>query len=238
MPIFIGGGQLLIKSASEQLGLSAFSELGKALGIEPRLMEQYARSYQDYGAALKVVSTQLEILDEELGHKQGHSPIHSMESRLKTPESILEKMERKGYEKSLKGLSQVMDIAGVRVICPYENDIYYLYDLIKASSSLSLIRERDYVKKPKSNGYRSLHLIVGATVNLSTGPRMVPVEIQIRSIAMDLWASLEHELRYKSDRKLTMMDEAKLSMCARALEAVDKQMQNLFITSGTDKATS
>ena len=178
--------------------------------------------------ALKVASTQLEVLDAELRSSNAHQPIHYMESRIKTPKSLFDKMRKKGFEINMRNVQRITDIAGIRVVCSYTQDIYYLYDLIQKSECLRILRVRDYIRSPKPNGYRSLHLVVTVPVHLSEGTLNLPVEVQLRSIAMDLWASLEHELRYKSDRIFSEEDEQKLLSCAETLAVVDAQMQELF----------
>ena len=194
---------------------------------------EFSRLMQCYHSAMKVASTQLEILDGEIRSKSDHRAIHYMQSRIKSPDSLFEKMRKKGYDIDLRNIQRITDIAGIRVVCRYTQDIYYLYDLIRKSDCFKIIRERDYIKEPKPSGYRSLHLVVVVPVYFSDGTLSLPVEIQIRSIAMDLWASLEHELRYKSDRVFSPEDERTLLDCAVQLASVDAKMQELFLRDGT-----
>ena len=177
---------------------------------------------------MQMASTQLEILDAEIRSSNDHQPIHYMESRIKSPQSLFEKMRKKGFEINMRNVQRITDIAGIRVVCSYIQDIYYLHDLIKKTECFKIIRERDYIRSPKPNGYRSLHLVVNVPVYFSDGTLNLPVEIQIRSIAMDLWASLEHELRYKSDREFSREDGQRLLNCAETLAFVDREMQELF----------
>lgn len=192
-------------------------------------LNDFSKLMQCYHGALKVASTQLEILDAEIRSSNDHQPIHYMESRIKSPKSLFDKMRKKGFDITMSNVQRITDIAGIRVVCSYTQDIYYLYDRIKQAQCFRIVRERDYIKNPKPNGYRSLHLVVIVPVHLSEGVLELPVEIQIRSIAMDLWASLEHELRYKSDRVFSAEDEEKLLDCAEKLAFVDSQMQELFL---------
>ena len=191
-------------------------------------LREFSKLMQCYQGALKVASTQLEVLDAELRSSNAHQPIHYMESRIKTPKSLFDKMRKKEFEINMRNVQRITDIAGIRVICSYTQDIYYLYDLIQKSECFKILRVRDYIRSPKPNGYRSLHLVVTVPVHLSEGTLNLPVEVQLRSIAMDLWASLEHELRYKSDRIFSAEDEQKLLSCAETLAVVDAQMQELF----------
>jgi putative GTP pyrophosphokinase len=193
------------------------------------LLKDFVRINHIYHSAMQTASTQLEILDSEFTAINDHSPIHHMECRVKTLDSILEKMTRKGYAHTADNMYKIQDIAGIRVICNYVDDIYYLRDLL-ADSSFRLIRECDYIKNPKPNGYRSLHLIVSVPFMISEGQMELPVEIQLRTIAMDLWASLEHEMRYKSGRVFSEAEANELLLCSQALTEVDQTMQRLFKT--------
>lgn len=190
---------------------------------------EYGKLMQCYHSAMKMASTQLEILDGELRTNSDHTAIHYMHSRIKSPDSLFEKMRKKEFELNMSNVQRITDIAGIRVVCNYTQDIYNLYDMIRRSNCFKIVRERDYIKNPKPNGYRSLHIVVLVPVYFSDGTLELPVEIQIRSIAMDLWASLEHELRYKSDRVFSAEDEQKLFNCAEKLASVDAEMQELFL---------
>lgn len=202
---------------------------------DPEFMREFLKLMQCYHSALKMASTQLEILDAEIRSSNDHQPIHYMESRIKSLESLFEKMRKKGFEIDMRNVQRITDIAGIRVVCSYTHDIYYLYDLIKKTECFKIVRERDYIKNPKPNGYRSLHLVVVVPVYFSDGTLNLPVEIQLRSIAMDLWASLEHELRYKSNREFSGEDERRLLECAEKLAFVDREMQELFLCDKENK---
>ena len=182
-----------------------------------------------YRSALKVAVTQMEILDEEFARMYDHSPIHHIEYRIKSLDSIVDKLRRRGYDVSIDNIyAHIQDLAGIRVICNYMDDIYYLRSLLTRFESFRVIREVDYIKEPKPSGYRSLHLVVNVPIVISEGTMVLPVEIQLRTIAMDMWASLEHELRYKSDRKFTDEDAARLRLCSDAISEIDQEMQDIY----------
>ena len=182
-----------------------------------------------YRSALKVAVTQMEILDEEFARMYDHSPIHHIEYRIKSLDSIVDKLRRRGYDVTIDNIyAHIQDLAGIRVICNYMDDVYYLRSLLTRFESFRVIREVDYIKEPKPSGYRSLHLVVNVPIVISEGTMVLPVEIQLRTIAMDMWASLEHELRYKSDRKFTDEDAARLRLCSDAISEIDQEMQDIY----------
>ena len=155
------------------------------------------------------------------------SPIHNIESRLKTVESAYEKLHRRGYEQIPQNLTKLTDIAGVRVVCGYIEDIYKIARVFLNQNGIRLLKEKDYIKTPKPNGYRSLHLIVEIPVSLSTLQMGVPVEIQLRTISMNMWASLEHEVSYKVNADLLESYREELKACADDLFAVEERMQKI-----------
>ena len=164
-----------------------------------QMMDDFFSIQCRYSAAMKEVQTKLEILDDEFQMKHRRNPIHHIESRLKSIQSITEKLSRKSFAVSMKSaVANLNDIAGIRVICPYVEDVYTVAKLLTSQDDVHLKEIRDYIQHPKPNGYRSLHLILEIPVFLQEGRIMVPVEVQIRTIAMDFWASLEHDLRYKA----------------------------------------
>ena len=182
-----------------------------------------------YRSALKVAVTQMEILDEEFARLYDHSPIHHIEYRIKSLDSIVDKLRRRGHEVSIDNIyAHIQDVAGIRVICNYLDDIYYLRSLLTRSESYTVVREVDFILRPKETVYRSLHLIVNVPFVISEGTMVLPVEIQLRTIAMDMWASLEHELRYKSDRRFTDEDAARLRLCSDAISEIDREMQDIY----------
>lgn len=184
-----------------------------------------------YNSALKQLETKLEILSDDFDKKHSYMPIHHIQSRLKTFDSILDKAVRYGIEDPINNLDvvtrEVLDIAGIRVICNYESDMHTMSNLLLNQEDIELIRVKDYCDKPKESGYRSLHIVVSLPVYLVSSKRMVPVEIQFRSIAMDTWASLEHELRYKNKGVLSEDTQNELKECADILDSVDKRMARI-----------
>ena len=181
-----------------------------------------------YNAGIKEVRTKLEILDDEFQTKYAYNPIHHIESRLKSVKSIVNKIKEKNMDVTLHNIKEnVTDIAGIRVICNYLNDIYEVEKLLLKQSDVKLLRRRDYIKTPKSSGYQSLHLLIEVPIYLSDGPRPIPVEVQIRTIAMDFWASLEHRLKYKSDNEVAEDLRYRLKICAKAIQELDVEMQSI-----------
>ena len=158
-----------------------------------------------------------------------------MESRLKTPESIIQKIQTRGFEFSMESLVEnIYDIAGIRVVCCYIFDIYKLLELLEGQSNLKIKIKKDYIKNPKETGYRSLHVILEMQITIGNIDRWVPVEIQFRTIAMDMWASLEHELRYKSDNKFSIEDTNALKKYSDDLHEIDKSMENIYINNNSN----
>ncbi len=181
-----------------------------------------------YRCAILEVETKFNVLDESLSVQLERNPIESIKSRVKSVESLLRKMRRKNVPLNLSAIEEnIHDIAGVRVICSFPDDIYELADAFLAQDDITLIKRKDYIKDPKPSGYRSLHLIVEIPIFLKDGKRNMKVEVQFRTIAMDFWASLEHKLHYKHDlppeRAKVLADE--LRNCAEQIELLDMRMQ-------------
>lgn len=181
-----------------------------------------------YSSAMKEVETKLQILSNDFDKKHSYMPIHHIHSRLKTFESIMEKAVRYGIEDPINHLDEIrreiMDIAGIRVVCNYEEDLYTMSNLLLNQEDIDLIRIKDYCRNPKESGYRSLHVVIALPVYLVNSKKIVPVEIQFRSIAMDAFASLEHELRYKNKGVLDPEIVETLKDCAETLHNVDERM--------------
>ena len=193
-----------------------------------KLYLEYAKLTKNYSAAIKEVQTKLQILDEDFEMMHDHDPIHHMETRVKSMESILGKLERKGFDLSMDSITEnLTDIAGVRVICHYVEDIYAVAALLKSHADVEVIKETDYIKNPKANGYRSLHLVVRIPVYFVDGMVKMPVEVQIRTMAMNFWASLEHKLRYKSDGVIPKFIADELRECSETIAATDLKMQKI-----------
>jgi len=181
-----------------------------------------------YKCAIMEIETKFKVLDEEYSLQHDRNPINSIKGRLKKIPSIMEKLERKGYEVSVESIEKNLnDIAGIRVVCSFEEDVYTLADALLRQDDITLIRKKDYIKEPKVNGYRSLHLIVSVPIFLNNEKRIMKVEIQLRTIAMDCWASLEHQLRYKKSNKSTEEIERELYECAMLSTELDERMDQL-----------
>lgn len=193
-----------------------------------RMMDDFFTVQCRYSAAMKEVQTKLEILDDEFQMKHRRNPIHHIESRLKSIRSMMEKLSRKNQPVSMQSaVENLTDIAGIRVICSYVQDVYTVARLLTTQDDIRLIRTRDYIKTPKANGYRSLHLLVEVPVFLQEGRMMIPVEVQIRTIAMDFWASLEHSLRYKAAGHVPDDICEELHGVGEDIASLDEKMQSI-----------
>lgn len=182
-----------------------------------------------YKAAIREVRTKLEVLNDEFQVRNQRNPIRYIKHRVKKPESILEKLHRRGLEISLDSMIQnLTDIAGVRVVCSYESDIYDIAHMLTKQDDVRLLLTKDYIKHPKENGYRSLHILIEIPVFFSDRKQFVKVEVQIRTMAMDFWASLEHQLRYKSEEDRDEEIVNALRECAEDIHATDKKMQSIY----------
>ena len=189
---------------------------------------EFAKRMSYYKCAMLEVETRFNVLNEEYILEHGRAPVNSIKSRLKTLPSLREKLERKNIPFDVDTMEeQLNDIAGVRVICSFPEDVYTMANAFLAMDDIEVLQEKDYIKNPKSNGYRSLHLIVAIPVYLAGGKRMTKVEIQLRTIAMDFWASLEHQLRYKQDNEFTEEMATELYACAQLSAALDLRMDKL-----------
>ena len=191
------------------------------------------RRYQEvmlqYRCALKALESRLEILNEEFSLQHDRNPIESMKSRLKSPSSIMNKMQKRGLSLDFPTMqANIMDIAGVRVICSFEEDVFFLAKCLKDQSDIEIITEKDYISHPKPNGYRSLHLTIRLPVFFAEKEIHVPVEIQLRTIAMDFWASLEHTIRYKKNLPINAEVETELKECADSSREWDTKMERLL----------
>lgn len=181
-----------------------------------------------YEAGIEQLTSKLQILNKEFALCNDRNPIENIKSRVKSMDSIMEKMQRRGLELSIDNLvHNIKDVAGIRVICPFISDVYYIAEILSGQSDIEVVQIKDYIKEPKENGYRSLHMLVMVDVNFSDQKKKVPVEIQLRTIAMNCWASLEHQLRYKKEHDFTKEMMEQLKNCADQLAQTDMQMQNL-----------
>ena len=193
-------------------------------------LSEWQEMMTKYNCAIREIRTKFEVLNDELSIRSNRNPIHGIYSRIKNPRSILDKLHRKGMDLTMDNVrTEINDIAGVRVICDFADDIYEIADMLLKQDDIKLISYKDYIRAPKPNGYRSYHMIVETPVFFSEGKEMMKVEVQLRTIAMDFWASLEHELRYKKDldsKTLSQISEDLLN-CANTIADVDNQMMNI-----------
>ena len=182
-----------------------------------------------YSFAIKEVRTKLEILNEELAFKTKRNPIESIESRVKKPASIIEKLRRRNFPVSVESVFENLhDVAGVRVICSFIDDIYDVAEMFLSQDDITLIEKKDYIQNPKSNGYRSLHLIIEVPVFLSDRTLNMKVEVQIRTMAMDFWAALEHQANYKKGIDGIDSLVVELTDCANIINQTDRRMQEIY----------
>ena len=200
--------------------------------ISPEKIKNYAFQYAElmayYRCALMEVETKFNVLDEEFSLQFDRNPIESIKGRIKRPESIHKKLLKYGLDVSIDNIkNNINDIAGIRVVCSFLDDVYVLADALLKQDDITLIEKKDYIQHPKENGYRSLHLIVAVPIFLAHEKRMMNVEIQLRTIAMDFWASLEHQLRYKKDFVYTDEMLRELKECAETSSELDIKMENI-----------
>ena len=197
------------------------------------LVQSYTQPYRElmsyYRCAMMEVETKFNVLNEELSLQYDRNPIESIKTRLKSPESIAEKLQRRGFPLTVESIEENLnDIAGVRVICSFPSDIYQLADAFLKQDDITLLQRKDYIAAPKPNGYRSLHVIVRIPVYFLDNKELIPVEVQLRTIAMDFWASLEHDLKYKAVSEVEGIDSYdELKDCSRIIEDVEARMQIL-----------
>ncbi len=181
-----------------------------------------------YNSALKQISTKLEILNDEFQHVHRYNPIEHIKSRIKTPESIVKKLKKHNYESTIENMVKyVNDIAGIRVICSFSSDIYQIAEMISNQSDINVISVKDYIVNPKASGYKSYHMLVTVPVYLSDRIEQTKVEIQIRTVAMDFWASLEHKIHYKFEGNAPDHIKEQLVECSRIVSDLDERMLNL-----------
>lgn len=184
---------------------------------------------QLYSGALKGIQTKLEVLNDEFTVQHARNPIHHIESRLKSTQSIVKKLIKKdcplNVESAKKNLN---DIGGIRVVCCYIDDVYAVAEMLLRQNDIHLVKKQDYIKEPNFNGYRSLHLDLEVPVYLSDSTEYVTIEVQIRTVAMDFWASLEHDLRYKTDKDIPPSLCDQMLQCANDIAAIDQRMQDIY----------
>lgn len=189
---------------------------------------EYAKLMAYYRCALMEVETKFKVLNEEFSLRLDRNPIENIKSRLKRPISIRNKLKKYGYPLTMQNIEeQLHDVAGIRVICSFPSDVYTIADALLNQDDVNLLVMKDYIKNPKQNGYRSLHLIIEIPIFLAKEKRMMKVEIQLRTIAMDCWASLEHQIHYKKDYLYTDEMAKELALCADLSADLDERMEKL-----------
>ena len=204
------------------------TELGAIKELKEEYLEPFMHLMMQYECAMLEVQTKLEVLNKELALVNSRNPFESIKARLKSPESIYGKMQRKGIPFSIENIEKnLTDIAGIRVICSFPEDIYKLVECLLKQDDVTLVKEKDYIVNPKPNGYRSLHLIVEVPIFLKETKKPMRVEIQLRTIAMDFWASIEHKLKYKKNVKDAERLTSELKECADTLMSLDLKMQDI-----------
>ena len=193
---------------------AAFEKINQFMGLMTR-----------YDCAIREVRTKFEVLNEELSYKAGRNPIESITSRVKRPVSVVGKLKRLGKPITVESISENLnDVAGIRVICSFIDDIYKVAEMLSVQDDVTVVQVKDYIQKPKPNGYRSYHMIVEIPVFFSEGKQMMRVEIQLRTVAMDFWASLEHQMKYKKESADHPEIAAELKSCAETIAATDARM--------------
>lgn len=186
---------------------------------------QFQEAMMMYTCAIREVKTKLEVLNDELSVRNQRNPIEMIKSRVKKPISVVEKLQRKGYEVSVESMMEHLDdVAGIRVICSFVDDIYQVADMLMRQDDIKVIAIKDYIKNPKANGYRSYHMIVEIPVFFSNEKKFMRVEVQIRTIAMDFWASLDHQLKYKKEVTDSAQISEELRKCAEVIAQTDEKM--------------
>ena len=191
-------------------------------------VDSWKEAMLDYSSALKQIETKLDILNDEFQHIHRYNPIEHIKARIKTPESIVKKLKRYGLEFTLDNMEQaVNDIAGVRITCSFTSDIFRLADMIRDQKDIKVISTKDYITTPKPSGYRSYHMIISVPVYFSDRIKDVKVEIQIRTVAMDFWASLEHKINYKFEGNAPQHIKEELIECSEMIANLDAKMLSL-----------
>ena len=211
--------------------LSAFGGEDDDIENHTQMRKDFEEAMMMYEGAIREVRTKMEVLNDEFKVRSRRNPIHYINSRIKTPASILEKMKRRGYPVTMESLRENMhDIAGIRVICAYGSDIYSIAKMLMKQDDVMVLIVKDYIKNPKPNGYRSLHLVIEIPVYFSDKKQFIKVEVQIRTMAMDFWASLEHQIRYKTDGRPSEEISNELRECAEIIHETDARMERLYKT--------
>lgn len=228
-----------IKSAADDKNMSLEQILTDNAGA-PEAIEEFkkvGRQFEElmmmYSSAIREARTKLEVLNDEFKVRRRHNPIQYIKHRVKKPASIYEKLNRRGFPVTLKSIEENLhDVAGVRVVCGYIQDIYKVKEMLISQDDVTVLLVKDYIKEPKENGYRSLHLVIEIPVFFSNECKPMKVEVQFRTIAMDNWASLEHQMHYKTDGEVPQEIIQELRECSDALADTDRRMQRIYNSLG------
>lgn len=205
------------------------TSLEQNIDVFKGVAKQFEELMMMYSSAIREVRTKLEVLNDEFQVRRSHNPIAYIKYRVKKPASIVEKLHRRGFPVTLESVEKNLhDVAGVRVICNYVQDIYMVADMLTSQNDITLLEVKDYIANPKPNGYRSLHLVLEVPVFFSDGCKQMKVEVQIRTIAMDFWATLEHHLKYKTEGPVPEEIAQELKVCSDVISDTDKRMQNIY----------
>ena len=213
------------------IGVQDPQKVEKLLDLLKLNVAPYESFMTNYQCAVMTVETKFNILNQRFSLQYDRNPIETIKTRVKAPDSIIRKMLRKGISHSLEDIAaNMLDIAGVRVICSFERDVYLMADHLLDQDDVTLLNRKDYIANPKENGYRSLHLIVSVPIYTEEGKKDIPVEVQLRTIAMDFWASLEHKIQYKKDIPEELREELALCLkgCAEKSHQLDIEFQNVY----------
>jgi putative GTP pyrophosphokinase len=196
--------------------------------FENQSLGEWTNTLLIYKFALDEINTKIKILNEEFTLSQEHNPIEHIKSRIKKPDSIIKKLERKGLELTHQNIEDhIHDVAGVRISCSFISDIYKIYELLKQQDDIHIIEVKDYIKNPKPNGYKSFHMIIEIPIFLASETKKVKVEIQIRTVAMDFWASIEHKIFYKYDKKVPKEILDSLNEASATVNSLDYKMEDI-----------
>ena len=210
--------------------ISTFEDLDDKIDINN---EKFRDIMYLYSKALKIMENKIDIIRYDYEYLKEHDSINHVMSRIKSPESILKKMQKDNLDITYKNMiANINDIAGIRIICPLKSNIYTVINYIKEFNDIEIIKEKDYIKHPKKSGYTSYHMIVKIPVYINEEISNVKLEIQIRSLAMDFWASLEHKIKYKSNGELNENVSKELVKCAKTINRLDDKMVRLFKNKG------
>ncbi|MDD6276857.1 MAG: GTP pyrophosphokinase family protein [Clostridia bacterium] len=227
-PLVGGAAQQSDSSLSLAQKISGIFDEDSVLRVKENF-EELKSLLSCYKCAILEVETKFNVLNERFSLDHERNPIETIKTRMKSPESIAEKLRRRNLPFNVNSLEQIHDIAGVRVICSFVDDIYMLADCLLKQDDIRLIEQKDYIAHPKENGYRSLHLIIEIPIFLENEKRLMKVEVQLRTIAMEFWANLEHKLRYKKNlpENIAEMTASELFECAEMSAQLDLKMQNV-----------